>query len=59
MPILLVLMFLLGTDLNKEAFTNVAKNPKGVLAGMLGQLVFLPLIAVGNCITPFQTGSCR
>lgn len=47
MPILLVLMFLLGTDLNKEAFTNVAKNPKGVLAGMLGQLVFLPLIAFG------------
>lgn len=47
MPILLVLMFLLGTDLNKEAFANVAKNPKGVLVGMLGQLVFLPLIAFG------------
>ena len=47
MPILLLLMFLLGTDLNKESFTNVAKNPKGVLAGMLGQLVFLPLIAFG------------
>ena len=45
MPILLVLMFLLGTDLNREAFTNVAKNPKGVLVGMIGQLILLPLIA--------------
>ena len=45
MPILLVLMFLLGTDLNKQAFTNVAKNPKGVLIGMTGQLILLPMIA--------------
>ena len=45
MPILLVLMFLLGTDLNRQAFTNVAKNPKGVLAGMVGQLILLPMIA--------------
>ena len=47
MPILLVLMFLLGTDLNRQAFANVARNPKAVLAGMVGQLVFLPLIAFG------------
>ena len=46
-PVLLVLMFLLGTDLNKEAFANVARNPMAVLAGMTGQLVFLPLIAIG------------
>ena len=46
-PVLLVLMFLLGTDLNKEAFANVARNPRAVLAGMTGQLVFLPLIASG------------
>ena len=45
MPILLILMFLLGTDLNKQAFTNVAKNPKGVLVGMIGQLILLPMIA--------------
>ena len=44
-PILIVLMFLLGTDLNREAFTNVARNPKGVLVGMIGQLILLPLIA--------------
>lgn len=45
-PVLLVLMFLLGTDLNKEAFANVARNPRAVLAGMTGQLLFLPLIAI-------------
>ena len=45
MPILLVLMFLLGTDLNRQAFANVARNPKAVLVGMIGQLAVLPLIA--------------
>lgn len=46
-PVLLVLMFLLGTDLHKEAFANVARNPRAVMAGMTGQLIFLPLIAIG------------
>ena len=45
MPILIVLMFLLGTDLNRQAFANVARNPKGVIIGMTGQLVLLTLIA--------------
>lgn len=45
MPILIVLMFLLGTDLNKESFTNVARNPRAVIIGMIGQLILLPLIA--------------
>lgn len=45
MPILIVLMFLLGIDLNKKAFTDVARNPKAVLFGMIGQLVVLPVIA--------------
>lgn len=45
MPILIVLMFLLGTDLNKESFTNVASNPRAVVVGMTGQLVLLPIIA--------------
>lgn len=44
-PILVVLMFLLGTDLNGKAFANVAKNPLAVLIGMVGQIVLLPLIA--------------
>ena len=45
MPILIVLMFLLGIDLNREAFTNVAKQPKAVLLGLAGQIILLPLIA--------------
>ena len=45
MPILIVLMFLLGTELNKEAFMNVARHPKAVALGMTGQIVLLPAIA--------------
>lgn len=45
MPILIVLMFLLGTELNKEAFINVARRPKAVVLGMVGQIILLPLIA--------------
>ena len=45
MPILIVLMFLLGTELNKEAFINVARHPKAVILGMTGQIILLPLIA--------------
>ena len=45
MPILIVLMFLLGTDLNKDSFTNVARNPRAVIIGMTGQLLVLPVIA--------------
>ncbi len=45
MPILIVLMFLLGTDLNKDSFTNVARNPRAVVIGMTGQLLILPVIA--------------
>ena len=45
MPILIVLMFLLRMDLNKKAFTDIARKPKAVLFGMVGQLVLLPVIA--------------
>ena len=45
MPILIVLMFLLGIDLSKEAFANVARQPKAVLLGLVGQIILLPLIA--------------
>ncbi len=45
MPILIVLMFLLGIDLNKKSFTEIARNPKAVLVGLFGQLVVLPVIA--------------
>ena len=46
-PILVVLMFLLGTELNKKSFTDVARNPRAVFTGMVGQIVLLPLIAFG------------
>lgn len=45
MPILIVLMFLLGLDINKKAFTDIARKPKAVLLGMTGQLVILPVLA--------------
>ena len=45
MPILIVLMFLLGIGLDRKAFANVAKQPKAVMLGMMGQIVLLPLIA--------------
>lgn len=45
MPILIVLMFLLGIDVNKKAFTDIAHNPKAVLWGMIGQIIILPVIA--------------
>ena len=47
MPILIVLMFLLGIDLDRTAFAGVRRQPKAVLLGMLGQLVLLPIIAFG------------
>ena len=47
MPILVVLMFLLGTELTVKSFVDVARNPRAVLAGMAGQLVVLPLLAFG------------
>jgi BASS family bile acid:Na+ symporter len=45
MPILIVLMFLLGIDINKKAFTDIAHNPKAVLLGLIGQIVILPILA--------------
>ena len=36
MPILIVLMFLLGIDLDRTAFAGVRRQPKAVLLGMLG-----------------------
>lgn len=45
MPILFILMFLLGTDLNKKSFTDVAHNPRAIVIGMIGQLAALPIIA--------------
>ena len=45
MPILIVLMFLLGIDISRKAFADIAHNPKAVLLGLIGQLVILPILA--------------
>ena len=47
LPILTVLMFDLGLTLQGKDFLLVLKSGKAVIAGMLGQLVLLPLIAWG------------
>lgn len=47
MPILIVLMFMLGIDLDRTAFAGVRRQPKAVLLGILGQLPLLPIIAFG------------
>lgn len=47
LPILTVLMFDLGLTLQGEDFMLVLKRGKAVIAGMLGQLVLLPLVAWG------------
>ena len=45
MPILILLMFLLGIDMDKKSFADVAHNPKAVLLGLIGQLLILPVLA--------------
>ena len=45
MPVLIVLMFLLGIDMSKKAFEDIAHNPKAVLLGLIGQLILLPVLA--------------
>ncbi|MBQ0089445.1 MAG: bile acid:sodium symporter family protein [Prevotellaceae bacterium] len=45
-PILTLLMFDLGLTLCLDDFKLVFKRPKSVLAGMIGQLIILPAIAL-------------
>ena len=46
MPILIVLMFQLGIEIDRQAFVEVARKPQAVIAGLIGQLIALPLIAL-------------
>jgi BASS family bile acid:Na+ symporter len=50
LPILTLLMFDLGLALKPQDFALIAKRPKPVLVGLVGQILLLPLIAwgVGN-----------
>lgn len=47
LPILTILMFDLGLTLHWSDFVNIFKKPKAMLAGLTGQLVVLPVIALG------------
>ena len=41
---LMIIMFGMGLSLTNEDFKRVARNPKGVVLGLLNQLIFLPII---------------
>ena len=43
---LATMMFSMGVGLRWSDFQRVAASPKGVVAGMVGQLLFLPLLAL-------------
>lgn len=45
MPILCLLMFQLGLGLDFGAFRKVASKPGGLVVGIVGQIVVLPLVA--------------
>ncbi len=45
LPILIVLMFQLGIALDFSSFTSLFRHPKAIVAGMVGQIVALPVIA--------------
>ena len=47
LPILTLLMFDLGLTLKPQDFLLVMKRPKAVLLGLAGQLILLPLVAIG------------
>jgi len=47
LPILTLLMFDLGLTLRPKDFLLVLKRPKAVLLGLVGQLILLPLVAIG------------
>ena len=46
LPILTVLMFDLGLSLRVSDFIDIFRKPKAMLAGLCGQLLLLPLIAL-------------
>ena len=46
LPILTLLMFELGLNLNLNDFALLYKRPQAMLVGLCGQLVLLPLVAL-------------
>ena len=53
LPILTLLMFELGLNLKIEDFKLFKTRPKPVLAGLIGQIIILPLLAwLQSIMTP-------
>ena len=50
LPILTLLMFELGLTINLDDFKAFRTRPKPVIAGIVGQILFLPLIAFIICL---------
>ena len=50
LPILVVLMFQLGIELDRNAFSGVMHRPAALFVGLTGQLVVLPVIAFGAAL---------
>ena len=50
LPILIILMFQLGIELDRTSFAGVIRRPAAVIAGLVGQLILLPLIAFGTAL---------
>lgn len=52
LPILTLLMFDLGLALKPADFQLIAKRPKPVIIGLIGQIILLPLIAWAIILSP-------
>lgn len=46
LPILTILMFTLGLELNTKEFVSFLKRPKPVIIGLIGQIIVLPVLAI-------------
>jgi len=46
-PLLIIIMFGMGTAMSVQDFVNVVKMPKGVLIGLLSQFTIMPLVGFG------------
>lgn len=57
--VLAILMFGMGLSTPAKLFGEVAKKPKGLLLGLAGQLIALPLLAIGVVVLFHPTGMDR
>ncbi len=57
--VLAIMMFGMGLSTPARLFGEVAKKPKGLVLGLIGQLIALPLIAVGVVLLFVPTGMER